>query len=691
MLALLLSPLASAQRPSAPTFGLEAPSSSCTGAQPGYTCTGSAQVTDYSPTYCGIDCHYEFCFSKTETDGYADCAHWFEGVPATISLGNNLSNGLITILSEYRKVVGTTIGLPSQYGTASITLIETAPDVSVNSPAGILGSDGSLLQTQLINGYVGQYVTYHAASTGGGTVSVSFEPCVLSPSSCGSSVDLPQTQFIDPPAPATYTLPSVWSGWTPGTATAYDYVQLSAEDEASNTSTTPTPGSAPFGIFDGSSTNEGVACTPAACTDLADGTGENGGAGDIPGDPPSQADSNGNVFSGYADPTIRADTLVTSDNPDGANLWMGYSWPFIQTFPNSSTTVGTIESHLAQSSTINGVNGGASWTVWCSAGSNCSGPTPIYPSVQHGDGVNDPYHFSSHEVLNLWPYIVQPGSGNNYAGTETWYAAHLMYFRYKDDLIESDIQTYGCLVVATTNTSQNTQDSPGQLNWPVSTDPSHCTDTPPSNSVFLHWATLNTLASSSSNPPSDTCYSWGEPAIMVSSDGGTLYLAASCFNESFVGEGYWIFTVPTSEMLTESDWTLFDENFSYPNLPSSLQMYVSGYGTFSYLTEFDWAMRADGSLAAVVTPAGTGTPGQFGCVALDFTLQSGTSSPFGSFWATVTDADTSGPDNTSETNGPNGCTYEPGSNHGVVIVRNLIGTPPPTVKTYSIVNSGLIP
>ena len=60
---------------------------------------------------------------------------------------------------------------------------------------------------------------------------------------------------------------------------------------------------------------------------------------------------------------MRADTLVGSDNPDGVNLWMGYSWPLVQTYPGGTgagTTVGVVESHLAQSSTINGVNGGAS-------------------------------------------------------------------------------------------------------------------------------------------------------------------------------------------------------------------------------------------------------------------------------------------------------------------------------------------
>ena len=462
-------------------------------------------------------------------------------------------------------------------------------------------------------------------------------------------------------------------------------VYLSAQDDAGNTANTGTPASAPFSLFNGNTTAEEIACSPSACTYLADGTGENNGAGDIPGDPPNQQTPGGNVFSGYAYPTMRADALVTSNNPDGANLWMGYSWPRYQTFPSTGTSIGTIKSHLAQSSTVNGANGGASWTVWCSGGGTCSGPTPIYPSVQHGDGVTEPYHFSSHEVLNLWPYVVQPSSANGYTGTETWYSAHLMYYRYygAQNTVPYDIQNYGCLVVATTNPSQSTQDSPGNLAWSTSTEPDACTDTPPTYSVFLDWDYLNGLSGQS-------CASWGEPAIMVSSDGGTVYLAAACFGGSFVGKGYWIFTVRTSQMLTKEDWTLFDEAFSFSNLPSSLQTTLSGLG-YSYLTEFDWAIRADNTIVAVVTPSGTGTQKQYGCVVLDFNLQSGTTSPFGSFWATVTDTDSSGPNGTSEADGPNGCTYEPTSNNGVVIVRYLVDSSTPSIQTYSLVNTGLIP
>lgn len=51
----------------------------------------------------------------------------------------------------------------------------------------------------------------------------------------------------------------------------------------------------------------------------------------------------------------------------------------------------------------------------------------------------------------------------------------------------------------------------------------------------------------------------------------------------------------------------------------------------------------------------------------------------------------SDPNGWTEPNGPNGCTYEPTSNNGVVIVRSLMNSSSPSIQTYSIVNTGLMP
>jgi hypothetical protein len=99
-------------------------------------------------------------------------------------------------------------------------------------------------------------------------VTVTFQACPQSGQNCSTAVTLPQTQFSSPSA---YTLPSVWDGWIPGTTTPYNYVQLSAMDEAGNTATTSAPTNS-FNLFNGSTKNEELpACTSTTCTYLANG------------------------------------------------------------------------------------------------------------------------------------------------------------------------------------------------------------------------------------------------------------------------------------------------------------------------------------------------------------------------------------------------------------------------------------
>ncbi len=127
MLPMLLAPLASSQRADPPTFSLQAPAS-CTGAAAGYTCTSSAVVTGYSPTGCSMECHVEYCFTKTLTDPtHAECSTWHEHIPSPLSLGTGLSDGPVTMYSKYRTVEGLTLSVPSQYAAVTITLIDTAP------------------------------------------------------------------------------------------------------------------------------------------------------------------------------------------------------------------------------------------------------------------------------------------------------------------------------------------------------------------------------------------------------------------------------------------------------------------------------------------------------------------------------------------------------------------------------------
>lgn len=77
-----------------------------------------------------------------------------------------------------------------------------------------------------------------------------------------------------------------------------------------------------------------------------------------------------------------------------------------------------------------------------------------------------------------------------------------------------------------------------------------------------------------------------------------------------------------------------------------------------------------------VDPGGSATPLQYGCAAVSFNLQnllgSSPTDPFGNILATVTDLDGSAGSSAWEQQGPSGCTYDPASNTGIVIVRHLI-------------------
>ena len=113
----------------------------------------------------------------------------------------------------------------------------------------------------------------------------------------------------------------------------------------------------------------------------------------------------------------------------------------------------------------------------------------------------------------------------------------------------------------------------------------------------------------------------------------------------------------------------------------------------------DWAVRADQTIVAVVTPSyipdgGNGhslTQFQYGCAAVNFDLLNG----FGSLIATVNDTD--GSSGIFEQQGTNGCTYDPMSNTGILIVRHLLNTslaPPQNLEEYqlfSLIDSGILP
>ena len=76
---------------------------------------------------------------------------------------------------------------------------------------------------------------------------------------------------------------------------------------------------------------------------------------------------------------------------------------------------------------------------------------------------------------------------------------------------------------------------------------------------------------------------------------------------------------------------------------------------------------------------------------MNFDLQN-TTNPFGTLVATVNDTD--GSSGIWELEGPNGCTYEPRSNTGIVTVRHLLNTGltnPAQYQLYSLLDTGVLP
>jgi hypothetical protein len=271
---------------------------------------------------------------------------------------------------------------------------------------------------------------------------------------------------------------------------------------------------------------------------------------------------------------------------------------------------------------------------------------------------------------------------------ETWYAAHLMYFLFPTETIPTGVAD-GCLVISLT-----TSGSPGNLGWPTGQGPAQCGSNGsvefPAGNYPLYFQTLSGLANNGS------CSTWGEPAVMAMS--GRLYLAADCFDSRFISLGYYIFyttSITTSAPPVYTTWQYQSGPFGIGTgageLPSSAYPASSGVNS---ITELDWALRPDQqTIVAVVTPASvvgdgnTKPPMQFGCVALSFSLTTGFSS---SVLAKLSDNTTSG--SLSESRGPNGCTFEPTSNTGVVVVRNLVdNADDPVSQTYTLVDTGVLP
>jgi hypothetical protein len=581
---------------------------------------------------------------------------WITNLPASVPL--NCGNGSYTVVLQYE-----TPFRKSPIASAPIVLDTTSPTIGpYYAPAGMPGTVTGGQQQMLSTN--AQFVT------GSVTDTVTQDPVTITLDACPSTGSCTQFQEFQ-----NETTPYIWNmlSVTPGSSDfplGTTSIKITAVNAAGNQ--TSAQSTIPFATFTSGGltpiTNGwDIICGPAtsgnakACPALASA------ANPMLYDSPSAANGS-NIFSGYADPSMRRDPVIAANNTNGTNLWMLYSYPEIQPLvadnctPNTPTRV--VEIHLGISSTS-----GSQWAAWCSAWpQSCSSETPIFPSV-----CTSANQYSSHEVANFWP--------SNATGTWAWYAVHLMYFVPPGGQIQDYISD-GCLVTTVAST-------PGGLGAGWSNPPVTCTPTEgqtqfPSGNVAIQFSDLNTWSGQS-------CTTWGEAAILVqnTADTPTAYLAASCFGAAFKSQGYFIFTNTnlTGTSPLSGAWTKIVGPLTLTTLQQANEGVTLPTGS-SFLTEFDWAQRADGSLVGIVTPASVSTSEtQYGCIAVNLTPLPDLT--FGSIVATLDDQDPNGSPPENATRGPAGCTYEPTSNTGMLIVRAQ--TSGASIQQYSLIETGIMP
>ncbi len=601
------------------------------GSQAGFTNSAAVTVNISYPTnpHAGT----LWCITQDSTLDYCQTASNWTTKPTQFTLTGG--DGLNTVYLEY-KYGGTT----SPVGQAEVTLDLEPPTVTLFTPTGLPGAvTGGLQQSIYIDP---QFIT--------GSVSdaVSTDPVTVTLEACTKESVCTTVNTYPAVAP-----PYVWAWPSSGLTTDTTYVQIKAGNAAGGSSATAVPNPATvFSVSVPASQTSPITCSSTVCPTVA---AAESAAQYMPNDPPSKGAS-GNTFTGYADPSMRRDPAInTASNPNGTNLWMLYSYPEVQTNKTYGNASEMVEVHLASS-----MNSGSTWKAWCTP-LPCTAETPIWPTYHWLPKGQQKEQFSSHEVPNFWPYS---SDGVNWQ----WYAVHLMYFVQPPNGIAYGIANNGCLVTTVASAPYGLGEGWTGIG---KAPPSSCTAAMPTGSQAISYSTLTTAAGTHA-PGGFSCV-WGEPAIMVQA--GTAYLATSCFNASLFSYGYFVFanTLDSNGGLS-GPWSYYGGPFTAPNVKHFTPK-------AQFVTEFDWALRSDGSIVAVVSPASIAnkTETQYGCVALDFSLTSG----FGAAIVAVNDEDS------LETQGPNACTYEPTSNTGMLIVRRQINGS--SYTAWSMISSGLMP
>lgn len=346
-------------------------------------------------------------------------------------------------------------------------------------------------------------------------------------------------------------------------------------------------------------------------------------------------------FGGYADPTIRQDPVT-------GTLWMAYSWP--HTIPSDLPgTPGTqvVDIHLAYST-----DGGKSWTY---AG-------PLYESEPVVNPVTGATDYTSHEVMNLLPQVVN--------GVTYWYGVHSTYYVPKGRG-GPDSETY-------------------TKRWQISMAPGTATTGPmglASAAVQYVGQNVNTysqyfpLASnlSSLNAEVSACNVYYEPTLIMS--GNNLYLFLSCTppNANPAGEFYAVFkTADPQDHAGNWQWTYVPQGsvkFANQSDAASVARYLGPGAT--YITQMDIVpSKQPGVLLAILTAAYNNFQGKvsLGCLAAEIANVDPPSFVYDAQGQVQVDALITSPD--SEDDGPGSCTYSPFSATGMIMAHRQTSNAP---------------
>ena len=346
-------------------------------------------------------------------------------------------------------------------------------------------------------------------------------------------------------------------------------------------------------------------------------------------------------FRGFGDPSIRRD-------PATGRLWMAYSWLHVSPLAQigGQRLVAVVDIHLSHSD-----DGGSTWTL----------DGPLWTSQPETDpGGSGQQGFSSHEVVNL-----AAGAGG------TWYAVHLRYFTPKDSRLYSPRLDSIQFRIAQASSPLLLAGAPEASLGGVYTARGWNLD--------VNLADLD--------PELRQCSFWNEPALHY--EGGTLYLEGECCVYGPTGShlddrGFVAVFATTPEGDVRSwRWRYLGK------LADHLDAVALGGEN---LTQTDLVRGRDGALLAVVTPNHWDDRLEAdiheGCRVVEVASLEPPALRLDAAGTPVVRAVLTASDLVDY--GTAGCTYEPASSAGVLLVRRVFTTVPPEM-VWSIHRTGLRP